>query len=79
MSPRRRAFWSCLALPLLMLACSVPVPQDDEPPGQDTVVYVIERGWHTDIGLPAEEITGPLGALKTAFPGVRFLTFGNSS
>ncbi len=40
------------------------------------MVYVIERGWHTDIGLPVEQITGPLTRLETDFPGVRFLTFG---
>jgi hypothetical protein len=40
------------------------------------VVYVIGRGWHTDIGLPVAEISGPLAALERPFPGVRFLTFG---
>ena len=39
-------------------------------------MYVIGRGWHTDIGLPTEEIAEPLAALESPFPGVRFLTFG---
>jgi hypothetical protein len=76
MPPRCRTSWACLALPLVMLACSVPTPPPDESPNENTVVYVIERGWHTDIGLPAEEIAEPLSALKAAFPGARFLTFG---
>ncbi len=42
----------------------------------DAVIYVIERGWHSDIGLPVDEMTGPLSGLERAFPGVRFLTFG---
>ena len=37
---------------------------------------MVGRGWHTDIGLPVEEMAGPLATLKTGFPGVRFLTFG---
>jgi Protein of unknown function (DUF2459) len=45
------------------------------PPGE-AVVYLIQRDWHTDIGLPVEEIAGPLASLEASFPGVRFLTFG---
>ncbi len=40
------------------------------------MVYVIERGWHSDIGLPADEIEGPLARLKQSLPGLRVLTFG---
>jgi hypothetical protein len=58
---------------LLIAACSTP---DPIPPPGDAVVYVAERGWHTDITLPVEEITGPLAILEQDFPGVRFLTFG---
>jgi len=66
-----------LASALLLCACTAPAPPVAllEPPG-DAIVYVIERGWHSDIGLPAEEITGPLTTLERRFPGVRFLTFG---
>ncbi len=69
----RRLSIASLTLTLLTPACSVPppVPQFD-----DAYVYVIGRGWHTDIGLPVQEITGPLRTLEAAFPGVRFLTFG---
>jgi hypothetical protein len=45
-------------------------------PADDAIVFVIERGWHSDIGLPVEEIAGPLTGLERKFPGVRFLTFG---
>jgi uncharacterized protein (TIGR02117 family) len=62
---------------LLLSACSPgnqPATVAAQP--DEAVLYVIERGWHTDIGLPVEEISGPLTALERPFPGVRFLTFG---
>jgi uncharacterized protein (TIGR02117 family) len=69
--PRRPFAALCLAL--LLAACSTPAPV--EPPGI-AIVYVVDRGWHTDIALPVEEIAGPLASLEAEFPGVRVLTFG---
>ncbi len=63
----------CLLLTALVAACSAPIPVST---ANDAVVYVIRREWHTDIGLPVEEIAAPLAALENPFPGVRFLTFG---
>jgi hypothetical protein len=45
-------------------------------PADPVTIYAVERGWHTDIGLPVSEITGPLATLTRSFPGVHFLTFG---
>lgn len=42
----------------------------------ETVVYVIQRDWHTDIALPVDNVTGPMTLLKGDFPGVRYLSFG---
>lgn len=39
-------------------------------------VYVVDRGWHTDICLAADYVRGPLAAVKQTFPGVRYLSFG---
>ncbi len=39
-------------------------------------IYVVERGWHTDIDLPADADIGQLAILDHDFPGVRFLAFG---
>jgi uncharacterized protein (TIGR02117 family) len=64
----------CLTLTLLLAACSAAPPPVASP--GDAVIYVIERDWHTDIGIPVEEIAGPLAILEQGFPGVRFLTFG---
>jgi uncharacterized protein (TIGR02117 family) len=63
-----------LAAACLAAACSVTAPPPKPP--ADAVVYVIGRGWHTDIGLPVNEIAGPLAALEQPFPGVRVLTMG---
>jgi uncharacterized protein (TIGR02117 family) len=63
----------CLALMVPIAACSAPGPI---PTPDDAVIYVVQRDWHTDIGLPAEAVAGPLARLENAFPGVRFLTFG---
>jgi len=40
------------------------------------LLYVISGGWHTELGLPAGAISGPLAALKSEFPGARYLVFG---
>jgi hypothetical protein len=69
--PRVRLLY--LLLTALVAACSAPIPV---PTANDAVVYVIRREWHTDIGLPVEEIASPLAILEKPFPGVRFLTFG---
>jgi uncharacterized protein (TIGR02117 family) len=39
-------------------------------------VYVIERDWHTDIGVAVDQVDGQLTPFEARFPGVRFLTFG---
>jgi hypothetical protein len=69
---RRRAA-AGLFLTVLLAACSAPI---GAPTPNDAVVYLIRREWHTDLGLPVEEIAAPLTALEKPFPGVRFLTFG---
>ncbi|HUN42710.1 MAG TPA: DUF2459 domain-containing protein [Acetobacteraceae bacterium] len=57
-----------------LLGCTPPIG-DVGRPGPD-VVYAIDRGWHTDVGLPVDEIHGALASLEPRFPGVRYFTFG---
>jgi uncharacterized protein (TIGR02117 family) len=63
---------------LLLATCAIPV----RPPAPGTAgprpatLYVIDRGWHTDIGLPTGEITGSLATLESGFPGLHYLTLG---
>jgi uncharacterized protein (TIGR02117 family) len=60
-------------LAILTAACTV---SQSKPPSDSAIVYLIERGWHTDIGLPVGEIAGPLVALEKPYPGVTMLVFG---
>lgn len=71
--PRRRLGYVPFVVALLAAACSAPQPIAQP---AEAIVYVIGRDWHTDIGLPVNEIAGPLSMLEKDFPGVRFLTFG---
>jgi hypothetical protein len=52
------------------------VPTEGPIPAGDTTLYVVERGWHTDVGLSVGEVSGPLESLEQGFPGVRFMVFG---
>jgi uncharacterized protein (TIGR02117 family) len=73
-----RAATAALALILALTGCSaagLPAPRRVAAPA-DAVLDVVGRGWHTDIGLPVTEIRGPLAALQSQFPGVRYLVFG---
>jgi uncharacterized protein (TIGR02117 family) len=67
-----RAFLLCLAL----LSGCASVPHDAAIPDGDGRIFVVERGWHTDIGLPVDEVSGPLASLESGFPGIRFMVFG---
>lgn len=66
-----------LAFALTLADCAAPPPPAPRAAiPADAVLYVIGRGWHTDIGLPVGEIRGKLTALESQFPGVRYLVFG---
>lgn len=45
------------------------------PEGADRI-FVIDRGWHTDIGLPVAELHGKLALVAADFPGATSLTIG---
>ncbi|HTI80147.1 MAG TPA: DUF2459 domain-containing protein [Acetobacteraceae bacterium] len=68
----RFAFLLCLAL---VSGCAS-VPHDASIPDGTARIYVVERAWHTDIGLPVDEVSGPLASLQSGFPGIRFMVFG---
>ncbi len=69
-------------LPLFLVSLGVlagcSTTQTDPPAAAPAVatVYVVHRGWHTDIGLLAADVRPPLATVKQPFPGVRYLTFG---
>lgn len=54
-----------------LAGCSVmPIPRGE------ATLYVVQRSWHTDIGMSVEAVTGPLASLRGEFPGVRYMVFG---
>jgi uncharacterized protein (TIGR02117 family) len=60
----------------LVVGCTGSLPPGTQVPTGDAAIYVVERGWHTDIGLPVGEIAAPLATLQRGFPGVQFMVFG---
>lgn len=60
-----------------LVGCASPRSVLDLTPEPETdTVWVIERGWHTDIGIEASSAGRPLADVRVAFPGVRVLVFG---
>lgn len=39
-------------------------------------VVVIDRGWHTDIGLAVDQLSGPIAGLARVYPDASYLVFG---
>jgi Protein of unknown function (DUF2459) len=67
---------------LLMLSCCGPARMSSgggahgcRPVGT-VPVYLVDRGWHTEIGIPAAALTGSLGFYRQVFPGARTILFG---
>jgi hypothetical protein len=74
---RRRATLAAVTLLALAAAgCATPALYCRPPPPSQGVVYVLSRGWHTEIGLAADRLAGPLGIFRTAYPGAQYLMFG---
>jgi uncharacterized protein (TIGR02117 family) len=78
---RARRLFLCVAVVVTLcgvVGCTpwAPVnPYAGSVPGTE-VIYVVSGGWHTELALPVEALSGPLSALKPEFPGARYLVFG---
>ena len=64
-----------LVILFLVSACST-VTQNWTPPDKNNVVYVVGRGWHTDIGIPVQELDKNLAFYAKIFPGAKTIMFG---
>jgi uncharacterized protein (TIGR02117 family) len=66
-----------VALCIGLAQCTAPPRSADltEGPRSETV-YLIQRGWHTDIGMAADQPGSPLGRLRSVFPGMKVVLFG---
>lgn len=72
---RRLLPWLLTVL-LALAACAAPdLPLPAASPRTETI-FVIGRGWHTDIGLPAAATQGALAPVAARFPGLRVLSVG---
>jgi hypothetical protein len=61
---------------LLLSGCAAPTePRRVNVPLSGDTVTLIDHGWHTDIGIPATELSGPLVVFRDLFPGAKFLVF----
>jgi Protein of unknown function (DUF2459) len=65
----------------LLVACSAAPPRvpESQPPrwsNSSTVIYVIKRKWHVDIGFAARDLQPPLASLRADFPAAQYLLFG---
>ena len=62
---------------MFLVGCSAVPPRAERPltEGSDRI-YVIDRGWHTDIGVPVSELRGKLARVAEDFPGATSLTIG---
>jgi uncharacterized protein (TIGR02117 family) len=66
-----------VALGTALAGCTSATPPADVTDGPTTnALYLIRRGWHTDIGVGADQVEAPLTRLRSVFPGVRVLLFG---
>jgi uncharacterized protein (TIGR02117 family) len=72
--------WPVLAIGLCCLAlagCAAPAPPAVLTAGPRTeTIFLVERGWHTDVGLQASQLGDALGPLGASFPGVHTLLIG---
>ena len=69
--------FGAVALAAALSGCVVPAPPPAATAGARTeTIYLIERGWHTDLGLHADRIDPSLAGLRTAFPDAKVLVIG---
>jgi hypothetical protein len=71
--------FSQIAAPLVALSaasCSATVPPCAVPLAGHGSLYVVSRGWHAEIGIPVDQLKGPLAVYHEVFPQARAVMFG---
>ena len=46
------------------------------PAAADTLVFVVRRKWHVDVGVEAVNLRSPLAGVRAALPAARYFLFG---
>jgi hypothetical protein len=59
-----------MAIILTILSVCAPVADAGEP------IFIVSRGWHVELALPATELAGPLAVFRQVFPTATALSFG---
>lgn len=59
----------------VLTGCSSP-PSPCSPSAGGDVIYVVEQGWHVEIGVPVNELDSNLQFLNNVFSGARVIMFG---
>jgi len=67
-----------LAVCLLCSACTLQQTprRAPSPPSADRVIFVIGRGYHTDIGIRTADLPAPLAGLAPQYPGLQTMLIG---
>ena len=62
---------------LLAIGACAPLETTCVPATKDNnIVYVVEHGWHAEIGIPVEALDRSLGFVHDRFPGAKYVMFG---
>ena len=61
---------------LAVSACGSVTRQACQLPDTGDRLYVIEQGWHVEIGIPVAELHGNMAYFREIFPGARVIMFG---
>ncbi len=75
MASSLRLFLAPLLMGALAGCATPPAARCATTPPSEDVVYVVDHGWHTDIGVPASELSGPVAVFRAIFPGAASLVF----
>lgn len=64
------------ALGLLLVGCAGAGGPSACPTVDGNAIYLVDRGWHTEIGVPVAALSGKLAVYRQIFPGARTILFG---
>ncbi|MCQ8277429.1 DUF2459 domain-containing protein [Acetobacteraceae bacterium KSS8] len=73
---KRRAAAAVLLFPFAAGCARTTLPHCDPAADGAANLFVIDHGWHTDLAISADALSGPLASFRSVFPGMRVLQVG---